>query len=1115
MNYDPSRAEALFHAAAEIVAPGERVLFLQRECAGDDALRARVKTLLASHDQATRFLDPAASSPELEAEFARLKPEESGERIAHYKLLQQIGEGAFGIVWMAEQEQPVRRRVALKIIKLGMDTKEVIARFEQECQALAMMDHPNIAKVFDAGATPFGRPYFVMELVRGIEITKYCDEVNLPTAERLQLFITVCQAVQHAHQKGIIHRDLKPSNIMVTLHDGVPVPKVIDFGVAKAIQARLTERTLFTQFDQMIGTPLYMSPEQAELSGLDIDTRSDIYSLGVLLYELLTGRTPVDAETLRHAGLDEMRRIIREHEPPRPSIALQTMAVATRSVVAGHRQVEPPRLIGLLRGDLDWIVMKALEKDRSRRYETANGLALDIKRHLANEPVIARPPSAAYRIRKTLRRNKLAFAAGAAVALALLVGISVSTWQAIRATRAEGAQTVLRRKAEANEQQALREKEATRRALATSQIALADAAYREQDGPGMQMALKDVPEDLRDSNWSYLLAKSDTSLVAIRSHSAKGIASVEAHPKRPGVFAIAGMDHGVELMQVRTGARLLAFQPGFKDKANSDYSLAFSPDGERLAIGRRGPGGIVIHSARDGTKLVEWESADTDRLQFSPDGRQLLEAVADRQVIVRDCATGQVLWKQRSGAHLRAAFDPGGQMVLVAFAAKLKLLNAADGTLIRALPDARDDVTGIAIRPDGRRALVAASNGFVLCVDMHDGRVLYEMRASDGRLANIVYTMEGDRFVTMAVLSGRRPSLQVWDAESGVLLQPLLGSTFYRYSGGLGVHSVSGEIVTDGFAAKVWVLAGQREKWEIKGRAGAKSIAFWKTDDWIFAPTGADLELLDLQTTDPVRHPLAKSESPGFFHVSVSADGRVAAVGQSMASKVGEIRMLRLNGRTVETAAAFRLKDQPNQMELSPAGDRLWTGKSVADTTTGATLLSLDLRGIFNSYRSHWLNNAEVIASVAANAPRGQSGSEEKLIVWDANTGQRLRTATTTNRSVIHALDIAPGGKTFAEAGADKMVRLRDARTLAVTKEFRAHDGPIMALAYHPTQPILATASEDLTIKLWNPDTGQLLDELRGPLATPIDLTFSPTGKRLACLSSDRTVRIWEPKSLQ
>ncbi len=319
----PIPVEEIFRVAVALPA-AERAEYLCAACEGQPEVRARIERMLGVGGIAALLRQPADETvpPEIEAELARLKPEEGGERIGNYKLLQQIGEGGFGTVWMAEQEQPVRRRVALKIIKLGMDTKEVMARFEQERQALAMMDHPNIAKIFDAGATQYGRPFFVMELVRGVRITEYCDQNNLPTAERLQLFIAVCQAVQHAHQKGIIHRDLKPSNILVTLHDGVPVPKVIDFGVAKATQQqRLTDLTLFTQFEQMIGTPLYMSPEQAEMSGLDIDTRSDIYSLGVLLYELLTGRTPFDPEELMRHGLDEIRRTIREQEPQKPSTA--------------------------------------------------------------------------------------------------------------------------------------------------------------------------------------------------------------------------------------------------------------------------------------------------------------------------------------------------------------------------------------------------------------------------------------------------------------------------------------------------------------------------------------------------------------------------------------------------------------------------------------------------------------------------------------------------------------------------------------------------------------------------------------------------------------------------
>jgi tetratricopeptide (TPR) repeat protein/tRNA A-37 threonylcarbamoyl transferase component Bud32 len=340
-------------------------------------------------------------------------------------------------VWMAEQEVPVRRRVALKVIKPGMDTKQVLARFDSERQALAMMDHPSIARVFDGGATDTGRPYFVMELVRGTRITDYCDANKLSMRERLLLFMQVCQAVQHAHQKGIIHRDLKPSNILVTEVNGAPVPKVIDFGVAKATQARLTEKTLFTGLHQMIGTPAYMSPEQAGLGALDIDTRSDIYALGVLLYELLTGQTPITKEDFEQAGMDEIFRLIREQDPPKPSTRLSALTREKLTDLAARRQAEPFKLNRLFCGDLDWIVMKALEKDRRRRYETANGLAMDLERHLENEPVFARPPSAAYRLQKSWRRNKTAFSAAALIALVLVAATTISVWQAVRATRAE------------------------------------------------------------------------------------------------------------------------------------------------------------------------------------------------------------------------------------------------------------------------------------------------------------------------------------------------------------------------------------------------------------------------------------------------------------------------------------------------------------------------------------------------------------------------------------------------------------------------------------------------------------------------------------------------------
>ncbi len=426
-------AEEIFHQALARP-PAERPAFLAAACGGDEPLQRRVQALLHAHDNPGSFLAQQLPLPALTVEDPiRERP---GTVIGPYRLMEQIGEGGMGLVFVAEQQRPVRRKVALKVIKPGMDTRQVVARFEAERQALALMDHPNIAKVFDGGTTESGRPYFVMELVRGVPINEYSDQNQAPIRQRLKLFVSVCQAVQHAHQKGIIHRDLKPSNVLVMSHDGTPMVKVIDFGVAKAIDQRLTDKTIYTQFAQMVGTPLYMSPEQAGMSGLDVDTRSDIYSLGVLLYELMTGTTPFDQERMRELSYDEMRRVIREEEPPKPSTRISTLGKAA-TTVSTQRQSDPKQLSRLLSGDLDWIVMKCLEKDRSRRYDSASGLARDLERYLAGEPVLARPPSTSYRLGKFVQRHRAAVLAGVVVATALVVGVAVASWQAVVATQAK------------------------------------------------------------------------------------------------------------------------------------------------------------------------------------------------------------------------------------------------------------------------------------------------------------------------------------------------------------------------------------------------------------------------------------------------------------------------------------------------------------------------------------------------------------------------------------------------------------------------------------------------------------------------------------------------------
>ncbi|MDB6131972.1 MAG: serine/threonine protein kinase [Verrucomicrobiales bacterium] len=654
--------ESKIFGIAAALPPEERPSYLDLSCTGHPEARARLEEQLRLHDVEGFTESQTFRFPSIQAEPASLKPGAAGERIGFYKLLEQIGEGGFGTVWAAEQSQPIRRRVALKIIKPGMDTREVIARFGQERQALALMDHPNIAKVLDAGSTSWGRPYFVMELVRGIRITDYCDQANLPTAERLALFIQVCHAVQHAHQKGIIHRDLKPSNILVTLQDGVPVPKVIDFGVAKATQQqRLTDLTIYTRIQQMIGTPLYMSPEQAEMSGLDIDTRSDIYSLGVLLYELLTGRTPFDPVVLMREGLDEIRRVIREQEPQTPSMFVSKMTEQFRGPVAQRRQADGAKLAGLLRGDLDCVVMKALEKDRTRRYQSADELALDLKRHLAHEPVIARPATALHRFRRLVRRNRLAFTAGL-VATALLVGTIFSTfsWKRERAQRRET--DLQREKAVQLEHRSLRTEglaggrtsalAALRAAWAISPsaelrneaiacLALHEVQFAKTLPPDDPLARPPEPGASADGRW--VLRFENNALEVLERASGRHVAQFPDLPGRPPAqlddmgrrLAIVRDAKDVTLHELPSG-RLLHKLPHPQPVSCLDWT------GELLATGGGYDRLIHLWDTTTGKRLRRFSGHDShiEALRFRPGGQELISLAQDSVLRVWHAARG-------------------------------------------------------------------------------------------------------------------------------------------------------------------------------------------------------------------------------------------------------------------------------------------------------------------------------------------------------------------------------------------------------------------------------------------------------------------------------------------
>ncbi len=1099
--------ETLFHETRDR-SPADRAAFLDANCT-DTEMRLRIEALLKAHDEPGGVLDQPAVTASFEDEPGATEAppaadEQPGTLIGPYRLMQKLGEGGMGTVWVAEQSAPIKRRVALKLIKAGMDSRGVLRRFEAERQALALMTHQFIAKVLDAGATAEGRPFFVMELVIGVPLTKFCDETKLDIRGRLELFVPICQAVQHAHQKGIVHRDLKPSNILVTLADGRPIPKIIDFGVAKATGGKLIDETIATLAGEVVGTLEYMSPEQASFSAADVDTRADIYSLGVILYELLTGLKPFDRRLLKNAAFDELIRIIREEDPSKPSTRLSADELLPS--LAAARQIEPARLTKLLRGELDSVVMKCLEKQRDRRYVTANSLARDIQRYLADETVEARPPSVGDRLQKMLRRNRRLVLAASLVFLTLIGGIAGTTLgmfeakrqedRAIEAMRKESERATSEAKARGAEQ-IEREKAETQETLANDraaklQSALASSYFRqgirEYDAGRPNSALADLTRALAMTPTENPLYASYRRVLIDRS--------------------------------LQGGKQLLP--PLWH--AGPVTAAAFSPDGTRIVTGSRDKTARLWDATTGAPigKPMQHERAVVG-VAFSPDGTRVMTrsgSVARLWSASSGAPVGAVM--EHADAVSSAAFSPDGRYVITgSFDKTARLWDAQSGAPFAAVMRHDSPVYCVAFSPDGRRVVTGTGiwleTGVVQLWDAQTGNpVGNAMRHANNIVWSVVFSADGKLLLT----GSQDWTVRVWDAQSGAFVGPTIQSDCPV---GNAIFSPDGTriLMCDGpFAGYFSYLA---RLWDARTGASVGTVMNHEghVSSMAFSPDGARVltaskasqgyaaRLWDANTGAPIGEPMkhqgnvaVAAFSPDGTRVLTGSDDNTARLWSAYAGMPIGDDMPHLG---FGTSVAF-----------SPDGTRVVTGSAIPGGGRGngtARLWDAHSGAPIGEVMKHEGRVWDVAFSPDGTRVVTGSGdyhpSSGIAQLWNAHTGVRVGAAM-RHSAVVRQVVFSPDATRIATASTDGTARLWDAHSGAPLGSVMKHKEAILCLVFSPDGTRIATGSADETARLWDAHTGAPIGEAMRHQSDVSSVDFSRDGTRVVTGSADRAARLWD-----